>query len=448
MRRLFAHYMKPENVVSSSSFEDDIIIRSGEVRRIGWFNVVAVHPNGTVQDVTCLGVDLTQREAAKRAIEDASRSKSEFLANMSHEIRTPLNGVLGMLQLMNTTQLSSEQSEYVNMAIQSSQRLTSLLSDILDISRVEAGKLEVVTEPFDLHESIRQVGEMYSLTANQAGIELVVNIDPKVPRIVGGDAVRLQQVVTNLFGNAFKFTDEGKIQLDAYPMPSFSDDQHRVLFSVSDTGIGIPDDKMRKLFNPFTQVSQGYSRVHQGAGLGLSICKRLVNLMGGNIAMESEVGKGTTLHFCIMFDKVEQPDVHVSAKPESQVSLDGLNVLLAEDDRVSNIMATRLLEKLGCAVTSVADGREVLDILTQQSFDVILMDIQMPVMDGVETTKAIRSGHCGDACKGAYIIALTAYAMEKDRQTFKTAGIDGHLPKPMDVGQLQDVLDTAIRSRP
>ena len=414
--------------------------------------VVEVDEQGRARRMVGTHLDLTERKQfeqeltlAKEAAEVANHAKSEFLANMSHEIRTPLNGILGMLQLMQLTPLDEEQTGYSDLAIQSTLRLTRLLSDILDISRVEAGKMQILSEPFDLRDALMHSIDLLRPLAMHAGVEFLHHIDPSIPQRVAGDAARVQQVLINLIGNALKFTVAGRVTVEAYPLPPRRQGQVRVFFSVADTGCGIPDDAIDKLFKPFSQVSQGYARGHQGAGLGLSICKRLVHLMDGNIAVESEVGVGTTMYFCITFGRVESAAGGSPAPMDDREGVRGeLRVLVAEDDEMSLVTVRELLKKDGCAVTTATNGQEVLRILLEQDFDLILMDIQMPVMDGVEATGKIRSSPDFRRVASIPIIAMTAYAMEGDRDKFLSSGMDGYIAKPVSMRNLRAQIERVM----
>jgi PAS domain S-box-containing protein len=411
---------------------------------LGRGRVAGVDGEGRATRMVGTHVDLTERKhfeqeilLAKEAAEGANRAKSEFLANMSHEIRTPLNGILGMLQLLQLSPLSAEQSEYGDLAMQSTLRLSRLLSDILDISRVEAGKMQIMAEPFDLREAVLHTLDLQRPLALHAGVELAHHIDPAIPEAVVGDATRVQQVLINLIGNALKFTAQGGVTLEAYPLSPRRPDQVRVFFSIADTGCGMPEEALEKLFAPFTQISQGYARNHQGAGLGLSICKRLVNLMGGNIAVESEVGVGTTMYFCVTFGRAEAAARTAAVPAGGGADEAPLRTLLVEDDETSLVAAKELLRKGGFAVSTARNGREVLRLLQEGDFDLILMDIQLPVMDGMEVAGAIRSLPEFKDKASIPIIAMTAFAMAGDREKFLAAGLDGYIAKPVSMRELR-----------
>lgn len=441
IRTVFAEAIRMRDTGNNSTNVNDILMRNGNTRKIHWFNVLTHDLDGSVQDVTCLGVDLTASEAARKAAEDANRAKSEFLANMSHEIRTPLNGISGMLQLLQGTPVNETQSKYIDTANQSATRLTNLLSDILDLSMVEAGKLTIKAVAFDLKATMQLVFDLYRVTAMESGLELTWEVDDKIPHTLQGDPVRVQQVLTNLVGNALKYTSDGFVRMEAYPLPSVSPNTYRVLFSVSDSGQGIPPDKLDMVFESFAQAHDGYAKGYQGAGLGLAICKRLASLMGGNISIASTEGEGTTVHFCLTFDLVADRDIATKRPPTPPLpSLSGAKVLLVDDDAVSRLVANEHIKSLGVWVESVENGEQALEALRRDAFDLVIMDVQMPVMDGIQTTRAIRRGEAGTTSKNVPIVAMTAFVMAGDRERFLGAGMDDYLPKPIQLPALQDVL--------
>jgi PAS domain S-box-containing protein len=435
--------------------EYEIRTADGDIRWVWEQGVVLFSPEGEILALEGLILDITDRKKTEAALQKATEAaraandaKSEFLANMSHEIRTPLNGVMGMLQLMQTTGLDAEQENYTATALTSCSRLVRLLTDILDLSRIEARKLAINPAPMDLAEVLCQTRDMFVPAAREAQVDLRFELPPGLPLRVLGDAARLQQILTNLVGNALKFTPAGVVTVRADLLSPVRTSSCRVFFSIEDSGIGIPDGKLQDLFKPFSQVNEGYTRSYQGAGLGLSICKRLVDLMGGSISVMSEEGVGTTVCFSLSFDvDTTLGRYAVPLGPSPRRDLQGLRVLLAEDDLVSGVAVAGLLGKFGARVTRVENGVLALDALRREDFDLVLMDVQMPVMDGIEAMRAIRRGEAGRAAMDVPIVALTAYAMSADRETFLQAGMDGYVAKPLTLEQLLGVIaDMAPRS--
>ena len=401
-------------------------------RAIRWLEGEVVHMH-MAADITEIKVMSESLRVAMAEAEAANLAKNEFLANMSHEIRTPLNGLLGMLQLLQLTELVEEQREFLDTATNSGRNLLQILNDILDLSKVESGKLELEASTFELGEVLESVVSMFRHQVESRGLKISWRIDEDLPRHFVADKGRLRQILFNLVGNASKFTESGRIEVEAYPLAQPSlDGKTRIFFSVTDTGIGIPDEKVDSVFDPFTQVDGSSTRKYQGTGLGLGIVRRLVMLMGGNVSMTSLEGKGTIVAFTVLAEEADRTGITPTLMGAFHENV-RFSVLVAEDERVNQTVVKRLLGKLGHEVVCVETGEEALKVLRGRAFDCILMDIQMPGLDGMETTRIIRE----KLRLSVPIIALTAHAMKGDRDRFLEAGMTGYVAKPFDLAELE-----------
>lgn len=366
--------------------------------------------------------------------EAASRAKSEFLANMSHEIRTPMNGVLGMVQLLEDTPLTQEQAELLRTLKNSAQYLLGLLNDILDLSKIEAGKMTLEQIPVNLHELAREAVALFGGRASEKGLTLHAQIDPNAPEWVLGDPVRLRQIVANFISNAIKFTHEGSVTLIVLPSPTYP---QGVWIGVQDTGVGIPEDKLDSLFEAFTQADSSTTRKYGGTGLGLTISKKLAEIMGGRIGVESEVGVGSLFFVDLPLPAAQPPQTRNDSSQAQSLPevFPGKRILLVEDNEVNRKVAVRLLGKLQVEVEIAVNGLEAVQKATENAYDLILMDCQMPEMDGYEATRTLRERGIQTP-----IVALTANALEGDREKCLACGMNDYLSKPIQADKLREAL--------
>ena len=387
-------------------------------------------------------------EQMARQAEQANAAKSEFLANMSHEIRTPMNAVIGMTDLLQYENLNPRQKDCVEIIRNSGEALLAIINNILNLPKIEGGMMELEHQPFALQSVIVESLQLIRPIASEKDLCTAYDIDKNTPEVILGDPTRLHQILVNLLSNAVKFTEKGGVTISVISRKLEGDD-YEIHFAVKDTGIGIPDDRLGRLFQSFSQVDASTTRRYGGTGLGLVISKKLVEMMGGKIWIESEVGKGSTFHFTIQAESTRKEPIdifkHVShSEADIQENLDrGLDILLAEDNKVNQMVTERMLNKLGYRIDVVANGIEVLQALERHAYDVILMDVLMPEMDGLEATRAIRKRWPD----GPKIIAMTASALEGDREECMRAGMDSYLSKPARIEDLKSALMFAAKKR-
>ncbi len=437
--------------------DERLLYRANGEAYWGTFNLTPVQDDAErLVHWIVIGSDTTRRreaqqalEAAKSAAEAASRAKSEFLANISHEIRTPMNAIIGMTELTLATDLGPDQRDYLHTVQNSAESLLKLLNDVLDLSKIEASRLEIEKIDFQLADLLRDTMRSLAVQAQAKHLDLNWRLPTTVPQQLRGDPVRLRQILINLVGNAIKFTEQGEVAVEVQPQWQ-NESEISLRFSVKDTGIGVPAERLDQIFEAFTQVDSSTTRTYGGTGLGLTITSELLRLMQGRIWVESELGKGSTFYFTVRFQPSLSIQLGNSLQPvlplPNQPPAEGvagersLLVLVADDHASNRNLIAAILSKYGHRYVEVENGRQAVDRLQQHAFDAVLMDVQMPEMDGYQATAAIRqwerttSGHVP-------IIAVTAHAMKGDREKCLAAGMDAYLPKPINTKELLRVLE-------
>ncbi len=409
------------------------------IERTAQFESANINLQNEIQERKRIEKDLLK---SKETAETATIAKSEFLANMSHEIRTPMNAVIGLTGLLLGTELTQEQRDSVETIRTSGDSLLSIINDILDYSKIDNGKMELEIQPFDVAGSIEDAIDLVASNASEKGLTIAYEVDGNTPKMIIGDPTRLRQVLVNLLSNAVKFTSSGEVKISVLSK-SVEDGRYEIHFAVRDTGIGIPANKISCLFKSFSQVDLSTTRRYGGTGLGLAISKRLVKLMGGRIWVESEFGKGSIFHFTILArgsslkpatgrESSRRIETKMQTNPRHP-----LRILIAEDNIINQKVILKMLNKLNYHADVAANGLEVLAALERQAYDVVLMDVQMPEMDGLDAAKKIREKWP----EGPKIIAITAYAMQGDREKCIASGMNDYITKPVNLDELRSALD-------
>ncbi|NLI89397.1 MAG: PAS domain S-box protein [Epulopiscium sp.] len=447
----------------------DVKRQLDQANKIGiFFETVHKKKDGTsiIVEVTAQGIDVEESRIifsiirditkdkeieeklveAKNLAEYANKAKSQFLANMSHEIRTPINGMLGMIDLTLLTDIKQDQEDNLIIAKKCANSLLKIINDILDFSKMEAGKLTTEDISFNIKELIEETVKTKSLEISKKGLELNYTYSSTIPDFLIGDPNRLQQVLNNLISNAIKFTEEGSIDVIVKNM-GISGNYIDLQFTVADTGIGISQEDQKKIFESFSQVENSYTKNYQGSGLGLAISKNIVEIMGGTLGVESEIEKGSKFYFLLRFKIGHETGNELGFLPNPTLTYNKLKILLVEDDSINQRVIYKMLSQKGHSVEIAGNGQEGLDLYRQNKYDLVLMDIQMPVMNGVEVVKKIRELEDSESLKSKTpIIAMTAYALLGDKEMFINEGFDGYLSKPIQINDLFKLLDEIPKS--
>jgi len=425
---------------------------------LSWFNIInkCFKDKNGKKYILGFGMDITGRHqvesdlmAANEMVERSLKVKDQFISNMSHEIRTPLNAVIGFTDLLADTTLNQEQAEYVDIVKTASANLLALINNILDLSKIESSNLALESSPIDIKKIINDVVKILEPKAKAKGIAVCTQFDEKLPSKLMGDQLRLTQVMFNLMGNAVKFTDDGAIDISCNVVKGSDNTKEYVAFAIRDTGIGVPADKQTRIFERFTQANTDTQRLYGGTGLGLNITKSIVDLYGGTLSMESEPGKGTTFHFILPFKKYIETQNLVEVKSFDGDSILSVNtnnpihILLVEDNMINAMLATQVLTRKGFTLVHVVNGELAIAAVQEQRFDVVLMDIQMPVMNGINASREIRKLQ-GDVSK-IPIIAMTAHSLHGEMQNCYSAGMNGYVAKPFKPNDLFNTLIEAVK---
>jgi signal transduction histidine kinase/CheY-like chemotaxis protein len=430
--------------------EADLFVRAdGSHQWLSWRLQPWHTASGAIGGIVMFTEDITRRKQLEQSLAQArdqalesSRMKSAFLANMSHEIRTPMNGVLGMADLLMDSELSEEQRQMGRVIQNSARSLLTIIDDILDFSKIEAGKLAVEEHEFDLAEQVDQALALLAPRAQARNLYLNSEFPAPLPPRLIGDPTRLQQVLVNLLGNAIKFTEKGGVVLALRPRPASGPGRYAFRIEVRDTGIGISAEQRARLFQPFTQADDSMTRRYGGTGLGLAISRQLLELMNGRIGMESDAGRGSLFWFELDLPEATRPATPVAAAGATGTASRPAQarLLVAEDNEANQLVIGLMLDKLGLDYDIVGDGLEVLEYLSRGTYAAVLMDCQMPGLDGYDATRRIRAGGAGADRRQIPIFALTAHAMARDKEKCLEAGMDDYLPKPVRLEALQKVL--------